>query len=56
MRRILIIEEEIDHRSNLQNALEEQHFHVDVASNVIVATENYALASFNLIVVDLSKP
>ena len=56
MRRILIIEEEIDHRSNLQNALEEHNFHVDVASAVHVATENYALASFNLIVVDLSKP
>jgi two-component system response regulator HydG len=56
MRRILIIEEEIDHRSNLQNALEEQHFYVDVASTVNVATENYALASFDLIVVDLSKP
>lgn len=56
MRRILIIEEEIDHRSNLQNALEDHHFHVDVASTVNVATENYALASFDLIVIDLSKP
>ena len=56
MRRILIIEEEIDHRGNLQSVLEEHNFHVDVASTVNVATENYALASFELIVVDLSKP
>ena len=56
MRRILIIEDEIDHRANLQNTLEEHHFHVDVASSLNVATENYALASFDLIIIDLSNP
>lgn len=56
MRRILIIEEEIDHRSSLQNTLEEHHFHVDVASSVNVAAENYALASFDLIINDLMHP
>ena len=56
MRRILIIEDEIDHRANLQNTLEEHQFHVDVASSVNVATENYALASFDLIIIDLSNP
>jgi DNA-binding NtrC family response regulator len=56
MRRILIIEDEIDHRANLQNTLEEHHFHVDVASSINVATENYALASFDLIIIDLNHP
>ena len=56
MHRILIIEDEIDHRTNLQNTLEEHQFHVDVASSLNVATENYALASFDLIITALNHP
>jgi len=56
MRRILIIEDEIDHRSSLQNTLEEHNYHVDVASSINEAIENYALPSFNLIITDLRLP
>ncbi len=53
MRRILIIEDEIDHRSGLQYTLEEAGFSVDLASSINEATENYALPAFDLIVSDL---
>jgi len=56
MRRILIVEDEIDHRSNLQTTLEEHDYHVDVASSINEATENYALLSFDLIITDLKLP
>jgi DNA-binding NtrC family response regulator len=56
MRRILIIEDEIDHRSSLQNTLEEALFYVDVASSINEAIENYALPSFDLIIADLRLP
>ncbi len=53
MRRILILEDEAENRSNLQSLLEENQYHVDVASSIIEATENFALPSFNLIITDL---
>jgi len=56
MRRILIIEDEIDHRSSLQNTLEEHRYHVDVAASINEAIENYALPSFDLIITDLRLP
>jgi DNA-binding NtrC family response regulator len=56
MRRILIIEDEIDHRAGLQNSLEDSGFYVDVASSVNEAAESYALPSFDLIIADLRLP
>ena len=56
MRRILIIEDEIDHRSGLQYTLEDANYRVEVASSVNEATENYALPAFDLIVADLQLP
>ena len=56
MRRILIVENEIDHRTHLQTTLEEHDYHVDVASSITEATENFALLSFDLIITDLKLP
>jgi len=56
MRRILILEDEAENRSNLQNLLETHQYHVEVASSIIEATENFALPSFNLIITDLHLP
>lgn len=56
MRRILIIEDDIDHRSGLQNYLEDARYHVDVASSVNEAAETYALPSFDLIISDINLP
>jgi DNA-binding NtrC family response regulator len=56
MRRILIIEDDIDHRSSLQHYLEDASYHVDVASSVNEAAETYALPSFDLIISDINLP
>ena len=56
MRRILIIEDDIDHRSSLQNYLEDALYRVDVASSVNEAAEVYALPSFDLIISDIQLP
>jgi len=56
MRRILILEDEAENRSNLKTLLESYQYHVEVASSIIEATENFALPSFNLIITDLRLP
>ncbi|WP_156495058.1 response regulator, partial [Oleiphilus sp. HI0128] len=56
MRRILIIEDDIDHRAGLQNFLEDALHQVDVASSVNEAAETYALPSFDLIISDIHLP
>jgi len=56
MRRILIVENDIDHRAQLQSELESHHYQVDVASSVSEATEDFALLSFDLIIAQLDLP
>ena len=56
MRRILILEDEAENKSNLKSLLESYQYHVEAASSIIEATENFALPSFNLIITDLRLP
>jgi len=56
MRRILILEDEAENRSNLKSLLESYQYHVEAVSSIIEATENFALPSFNLIITDLRLP
>jgi two-component system response regulator HydG len=56
MRRILILEDEAENKSNLKSLLESYQYHVEAASSIIEATENFALLSFNLIITDLRLP
>jgi len=56
MRRILILEDEAENRSNLKTLLESYQYHIETASSIIEATENFALPSFNLIITDLRLP
>ncbi|MFT7373787.1 MAG: two-component system response regulator HydG [Oleiphilaceae bacterium] len=56
MRRILILEDEAENKSNLKSLLESYQYHVEAASSIIEATENFALPSFNLIITDLHLP
>ena len=56
MSRILIIEDEAANRSNLKDILEANRFEVETASSIQEATENFALATFSLIITDLRLP
>lgn len=55
-KRILVVDDQEEHRSALKSILENEGYEVDTASNSEDALEIYSVRSFNLVLTDLNLP